>query len=325
MLSGDLFNEQKRYVKSFMFKSLRTQSTNNNVVIIGETGQFSSNDSSFKDIIVTLPIRTSQSQADVQWVDRSGAILKCTCEFQSEFFRTVQLEHDYEEDVMPLEPYDTKELPSPVPRCSCPLSITNAYGEAGIQIVEKRKKKPIPHPKRTQLNGVAWTDDLLSAAMIENFTLLNDETEWKIWLFSADEYVIGDFNGKMLNHEGKKRIGCAIFQHATGWQNPRERRMRLFIYVHEIGHCFNLQHPWNWLHPNIADKKLRGFQTLSWMNYPWMYHSLNQLSGETAFWNAFTFKFSHEELIHLRHGFRNDVICGGNPNTNLATFSSDDC
>jgi hypothetical protein len=47
---------------------------------------------------------------------------------------------------------------------------------------------------------------------------------------------------------------------------------------------------------------------LSWMNYPWGYPG-----GASAFWNAFPFQFDDQELIHLRHGFRNDVIMGGNP------------
>lgn len=44
------------------------------------------------------------------------------------------------------------------------------------------------------------------------------------------------------------------------------------------------------------------------MNYPWYYPK----GGPAGFWSSFDFRFDDEELIHLRHGFRNDVIMGGN-------------
>jgi hypothetical protein len=147
--------------------------------------------------------------------------------------------------------------------------------------------------------------------MTENLTAINDKNQRKVWLFSANEYVVGDFKGILLNNDGKQQVGCAVFQHATGWQTARERRLRLFIYVHELGHCFNLPHPWSWPKPNRSAENPQSHQTLSWMNYPWVYHSSSELFGEEAFWNAFNFQFSKQELIHLRHGFRNDLICGG--------------
>ena len=47
------------------------------------------------------------------------------------------------------------------------------------------------------------------------------------------------------------------------------------------------------------------------MNYPWNYPQ----GGAPAFWNAFPFHFDPVELTHIRHGFRNNVIMGGNPFT----------
>jgi hypothetical protein len=44
------------------------------------------------------------------------------------------------------------------------------------------------------------------------------------------------------------------------------------------------------------------------MNYPWNYPG-----GAAAFWSAFPFQFDGPELTHLRHGFRNNVIMGGDP------------
>jgi hypothetical protein len=47
---------------------------------------------------------------------------------------------------------------------------------------------------------------------------------------------------------------------------------------------------------------------LTWMNYPPEFPG-----GEDDFWEAFQFQFEQDELIHLRHGFRDDVIMGGHP------------
>lgn len=44
------------------------------------------------------------------------------------------------------------------------------------------------------------------------------------------------------------------------------------------------------------------------MNYPWNYPG-----GAAAFWSAFPFQFDAPELAHVRHGFRNNVIMGGDP------------
>ena len=43
------------------------------------------------------------------------------------------------------------------------------------------------------------------------------------------------------------------------------------------------------------------------MNYPWRYPQ----GGPGAFWNAFPFQFDDQELIHIRHAFRDSVIMGG--------------
>jgi hypothetical protein len=78
-----------------------------------------------------------------------------------------------------------------------------------------------------------------------------------------------------------------------------------------LGHCFNLRHPWSRskLSPSA---EAGGYSTLSWMNYPWLYYLSEETRGSEEFWKAFNFQFSESELIHLRHGFRNDVIFGGN-------------
>jgi hypothetical protein len=87
--------------------------------------------------------------------------------------------------------------------------------------------------------------------------------------------------------------------------------MRLFIYIHELGHCFNLRHPWS-KSKSSPSAEADGYSTLSWMNYPWLYYLSKETRGSEEFWKAFNFQFTESELVHLRHGFRNDVIFGGN-------------
>jgi hypothetical protein len=230
----------------------------------------------------------------------------------SKYFRSVRLEHDYEEEVVPFDSYETNELFSLPPRRTCPISIARAFAEAGIRLIAAKRNGPVSHPKGTPGARSIWTQDELRKAMRELSVVGNGRSNWTIWLLSAYEYVMSNFKGITIVDKDKNRRGCAVFQSATGWQSAEEKRMRLFIYVHELGHCFNLQHPWNRFHKSYASK-MDGYATLSWMNYPWSYYLSEESHGEEAFWRAFNFQFSDLELIHLRHGFRNDVIFNVNP------------
>jgi hypothetical protein len=50
------------------------------------------------------------------------------------------------------------------------------------------------------------------------------------------------------------------------------------------------------------------------MNYAWKYQPpLPAPGGEPAYWAAFPFQFTDNELIHLRHGFYRNVIMGADP------------
>jgi hypothetical protein len=77
--------------------------------------------------------------------------------------------------------------------------------------------------------------------------------------------------------------------------------------VHELGHGFNLLHSWqkSLATPAVPNRPL----ALSWMNYPFNYPAPG---GESTYWSQFAFQFDNEEIIHLRHAFRNNIIMGGN-------------
>ena len=316
VISGDIYSNSERtrkYLSSFIFKGVRKIETpTNGIILIGEKGKFSPSSDQFTDIKISIPANSHPPKAAFQWTNGSGSESKCLCKYVSKYFRTVYLEHDYEKGVVPLEPYETANLPSPSPRRSHPISIIDAFAEAGIEIIVlKEKRDSVPSPKGTPISKAVWTDSELHKAMLKHFTLFKDEPQWKLWLLSANEYVMSNINGIMIDRKGKKRRGCAVFQSATGWQSAEEKRFRLFIYVHELGHCFNLHHPWDKPQTELSSEADR-YATLSWMNLPWRYYSSEESRGGEAFWEAFDFQFSSSELMHLRHGFRNDVIFGGN-------------
>lgn len=317
VISGDIFSfsdRVRKYLCSFRFEEVtKTKTDESEILITGKGGQFDSDTEHFPNIQITIALNSRPLIAKVQWVNDSGTLLKCVCKFVSKYFRRVHLQHDYEEEVIPFDSYETNELFCPPPKRTHPISIASAFAEAGIRmIVAKKKYGPISHPKEIPRAGSVWTQDELRKAILEQSIKWDSRSNWTMWLLSAYEYVMSNFKGITIVDKDKKRRGCAVFQSATGWQSAVEKRIRLFIYIHELGHCFNLQHPWNRFHKSNASK-MDGYATLSWMNYPWSYYLSEESHGEEAFWIAFNFQFSDSELIHLRHGFRNNVIF--NPNT----------
>lgn len=315
VISGDFFTNSKsvrRYLSSFIFQEVeKIETQDNRILLVGKKGKFSSNSNQFSDIKISISANLHPLKADFQGTTCSKSRVYCSCKYVSDYFRTVYLEHDYEKGVRPLEPYETVDLTSPSQRRPHPISLIDAFAEAGIKIVIVREKRDsVPSPLRTLEDEPVWTNAKLRDAMIENFTLYKEEPQWNLWLLSANEYVMSNIYGVLIDGNEKKRKGCAVFQTSTGWQSAEEKRFRLFIYVHEIGHCFNLSHSWEKAQ-NDPYAKTNKYATLSWMNLPWRYYLSEESRGDEAFWEAFNFQFSKSELMHLRHGFRNDIIFGG--------------
>ncbi len=311
VISGDMFSTStstRTYLGSFRSNACKKQTNENTIELNSADVEFTSGFEHFENIRVA-PLESKSHDVSVQLKEKSGKVLNCTCERKSEFFRSVLIEHDYEEEVAPLLPLDSKDLSSGLQRRQ-PLTVSSAFAEAGIEVIVEEKKTPIPHPTGVQGAENVWTDQELHKAMQTHFKHVTEGPHWKLWMLSANEYVICTVKGIMVLHQGRTRQGCAVFQSATGWQTPEDKRLRLFIYMHELGHCFNLKHPWDSQPANPSEKS--GFSTLSWMNYPWRYRLSEKVYGSEDFWKAFNFEFSDSELMHLRHGFRNDVIFGAN-------------
>ncbi|MGH2601764.1 MAG: hypothetical protein ACRDJ9_20570, partial [Dehalococcoidia bacterium] len=304
-VSGDFYRVSgatTTYFGSFIVDAPSVSATPTTATITGTiTATWST---SHRQVRVTVP-RTTILQpaagATVQFFTTTGgAGATYVCPFQSRAFRTVQFEQDFVTGVTPFSSYDTGLLPSGGPART--LSVVAAYAEAGIET------QTAGVANQVSLGGIgsSWSDAELHASMVTQFSLWRDEPQWKVWLLAANLHDLGTgLRGIMFDQQGKQRQGCAVFHDAIGGTTPEIVRAQLRTYVHELGHCFNLLHSWqkSFAVPPAPNRPA----ALSWMNYV-----QNFPGGAPAYWAAFPFQFDDPEIVHLRHGFRNNVIPGGN-------------
>jgi hypothetical protein len=258
---------------------------------------------------ITIPRRylyQPQAPATVQFFTKGGLPQSTyICIFISTFFRTVRIETDRVSDVTTpvFSTYNTGSFPSGGPARN--LSVVSAYAEAGIQMIPTAGSDVI----NIAVAGAdaKWSNAELHTAMQNHFSLWQDIPQWAVWLLVAQSHEMGSgLYGIMFDQQGKQRQGCAVFHNGIGGVTFDKLRLQLYTYVHELGHCFNLMHSWqkSYANPPVPNRP----NSLSWMNYPWNYPA----GGAPAFWNNFPFWFDNEEVIHLRHAFRNNIIMGGN-------------
>lgn len=259
---------------------------------------------SYNKLRIIIPRHTifqPSANAYVQWMttsNRRGAAY--TCVYESPYFRTVDLEQDYEKGVTPFVSYNTGLLPSGGPART--LSVARSYAEAGVEMRSASIRNEVPVAA-----GSTWSNAELHAAMENHFSLWKDEPQWKVWLFHAMRHDYGPgLRGIMFDQKNKQRQGCASFYQRIAGTAPEKLRDQLYVGVHELGHCFNLFHSFHkkFMNPPLPNRP----SAKSWMNYP-----QNYPGGAAAFWSAFPFQFDNLEVIHLRHAFRNNIIMGGNP------------
>ena len=222
-----------------------------------------------------------------------------TCPFRSRYFRSVQLETDVEAGTTLLGSYNTGTFPNPGPTRT--LNVVSAYQEAGVDMVYTGRNNVI---NTSEAGGDSkWTETEMHASMVRHFSIFRNQPQWAVWAFAARRATSGSLLGIMFDYQCQlpHRQGCAIFQDtlANYHSGSDYTRNQLYTYIHELGHAFNLLHSWDKARPD----------SLSWMNYPWKY---DQRNGNGSFWANFTFAFDRQELVHLRHGFYNNVVMGGN-------------
>ncbi len=328
-LSGDLFKisgSTTRYIGTFVVVMPSLTETGSQLTIAGEGNySFQSGQAGVKVNLQRLPVSQPPAPAVVHFELLQGiADVQIGCNFESEFFRRVDLERDVVKGVTSFSSYDTARLDhGGVNRV---LTVESAYAEAGIELVNTGGTDIVPVIEADA--DSVWSNRELHASMIRHFGGFKNEPGWRVWLLSATAHV-SNFRGVMFDNDvfsepslnfqdtGRHRQGCAVFHQKLGTGGAENERAQLRTYVHELGHCFNLFHS-NQKHnmnPPQADRP----GALSWMNEPDSFQSLAG-DGATAFWKAFPFEFDRLELEHLRHGFRNNVIMGG---SNFGTSAAD--
>lgn len=235
------------------------------------------------------------------------------CAFVSRNFRTVSLEQDSVAGAVPFVSYNTGSLPQPATSPARTLTLSSAYGEAGIELLAGGAPNVLPVSAAGPGVAPAWSDSELHAAMVNHFSTFANASRWQVWLLVATRHE-GGYRGIMFDASGAfQRQGAAVFYDAIKGTDAASQRAQLRTYVHEIGHAFNLLHSWQ---KNLADPPQPlgsngGLGDLSWMNYAWKYQPpAPAAGGEAAYWSNFAFQFTDNELAHLRHGLYKNVIMG---------------
>ena len=258
-----------------------------------------------KVTIPRVPLTSAPAAATMQHLLAGGSpAATYICKYVGPAFRAVLFEQDCQDTVpTPFTSYNTGSLPSGGP--ARPLSVISAFAEAGVQLLTTGRNNIISTAEAG--TNTAWSDAELHASMIRHFSRWRDVPQWAVWLFHAKLHDLGTgLYGIMFDQQGKQRQGCATFYAGIGGTTADARRLQAYTCVHELGHCFNLLHSWQKSLANPPQPNRPA--SPSWMNYPWRFPG-----GAGAFWSAFPFRFDAQELVHIRHGFLNDVIMGGNP------------
>lgn len=304
-VSGDFFKVAggtKTYYGSWVVDAASISLTSSLVTITG-TGSYTYS-TAFPKVKVTIPRVTVFSPAQPATItfmtaaNAPGATY--VCKFESSLFRTLQYEQDRVSTATLFANYNTGTLPSGGPARD--LTVVKAFAEAGIEVQTTSASNVVPVPAGV---GATWDNSELHASMVSHFSLWADQIGWKVWLFATTAHTEPGVRGIMFDQQGKQRQGCAIFHDLVGGSSPEVQRAMLRTYVHELGHCFNLMHSFHksFSVPPIPNR----LAAKSWMNYV-----QNYPGGAAAYWADFPFQFDDEEVVHLRHGFRNNVIMGGN-------------
>jgi hypothetical protein len=321
-VSGDFFSTSgatTTYFGSFVVDAPTITTTGGQVRIEGlGTYTWAAGAPFVRVTIPRVPFPLQNRPATVQFItppSTPGA--SYVCAFSSPYFRTVQWEEDSVAGVVPFISYDTGSLPQPPGSMARVLTVPKAYAEAGIELQVAGAPDVVPIGEAGAGAAPTWNDSELHAAMVNHFSLFANLPQWRVWLLVATSYDGAGTRGIMFDYsDAFQRQGCAVFYDAIKGTDAASQRAQLRTYVHELGHTFNLLHSWqkNLATPPQPLGDNGGLGDKSWMNYTWKYQPTPPApGGDAAYWAAFPFQFTENELVHLRHGFYKDTIMGANP------------
>jgi hypothetical protein len=247
----------------------------------------------------------------------SGASVTLNYIFEKTAFRELAFEHDTVSDATAVTAHNPSSHPNH--SASAPnttLSLESAYARVGIQVTKTGGDSVIPMDDAGP--NTTWSEQEMHDAMQAHWSRWADAPQWAVWVLFARLHDQGtSLGGIMFDDIGTaQRQGTAIFSdsfisHAPSDEanpGPWVERMKFWTAMHEIGHTFNLAHSWqkslgtSWV--PLADEP----SALSYMNYPFRYPG-----GLDAFFAAFEYEFSPDELLFLRHAPERLVKQGAEP------------
>ncbi|MEO3973171.1 hypothetical protein [Streptomyces sp. CAU 1734] len=233
-----------------------------------------------------------------------------SCAYDGAALRSVEMETDSMAGTAVFGQYDTSRGATPPGYRNRVLTLASAYAEAGVEIAGAGTANTVTDSSGWDLR---WSEAELHAAMTGNFSLHRNVTQWKLWTFVATRHTTSGVIGIMFDQIGSQRQGMAVFHGELNRYGLVGSAHELHTYVHEVGHAFNLLHAWQkgLAQPPAPLGPNSGYGELSWMNYPQNYDDGGSRAGDAHFWQDFPFRFSDDELRHLRHGFYRYIVPGG--------------
>ena len=219
------------------------------------------------------------------------------------------------------------------------LSVEEAFQSAGIRLTGETDNELIDDTGHESGGGddefdQTWTDEELHAVLVGG-NGAETRVDWMVNLLFAGRYQSDRPNvtGIMFDpgtDDSFSRQGAAVFCDTIRGLDLDASEMRrefLFTTVHELGHTFNLLHSFQ-KDLAVDSSELPRPAAISWMNYPRLFpygHAYPTLDsgkswdGRAAFWtevervrkNGHPCLFDLDEIIHMRHGDRPDVVMGG--------------
>ncbi|MFG2646788.1 hypothetical protein [Streptomyces sp. NPDC048436] len=317
-ISGDLFTEAggtTAYSNSFRATGVEVEQTLDYMVIYGKklTWATPSPDITQLRILIHLT-ETGRPPRTAGWLCLEDASYSRALWYElprvSTYFRTVDYEVDTVVGEKEIASYDTANAATPPGYADRVLTVPSSFAEAGVELRTAGTRNVLDTTGAG--TDLMWSNAELHAAMVANFSGHRDIPQWKLWTLIAGRSERGAA-GTMFDQTGLHRQGLAVFTQS----NTAGTNDELHTYVHEIGHAFNLLHSFDKhkADPPAPLGPLSGYGDLSWMSYPHLYqgNEAAQTGSDraVAFFRAFAFRFTDDEIGHLRHGFYRQLVMGG--------------